>query len=127
MVVFFKKIESFSVNKEIMTTFYRSIIESVLTSSITVWFSRATQKEQNKLNSIVHRAEKIIGTELKSLDSIFIERTINKTKKIIAETEHPVNNYFKFLPSNVRLRAFKGSNRLTGSFYPTAVKFYNKS
>ena len=124
---FLRKLQLYGVNKDILISFYRAIIESVLTSSITVWFSRSTQVEQNKLNSIVRRAEKIIGTELKSLDSIFIERTKNKTKKIMSEIEHPAHRYFNFLPSNVRLRAFKGCKRLTNSFYPTAVKIYNKS
>ena len=39
---------------------------------------------------------------------------------------HPAADYFQFLPSNRRLKHFKGSKRFTDSFYPHAVSaFYD--
>ena len=57
---------------------------------------------------------------------IVFKRSQHTIIQIISETEHPAHNYFKFLPSNVRLWVFKCCKRLTGSFCPTAVKVYYK-
>ena len=35
---------------------------------------------------------------------------------------HPAADYFQFLPSNRRLKHFKGSKRFIDSFYPHAVR-----
>ena len=50
---FLRKLKSFGVNKDILLTFYRAIVESVLTQAIIVWFDRATQADLNKLSSVV--------------------------------------------------------------------------
>ena len=124
---FLRKLKSFGVSQLILVNFYRAIIESVLTASIHVWFGRANQAEINKLSAVVRTAERIIGTSLPSLHSIHSDRAVKKTKKIMADPVHPAYRYFKFLPSRVRLRTFKGCKRLTDSFFPAAVKTFNES
>ena len=54
---------------EIMLTFYRAAIESVLTFSITVWFRSITVKEKFGLDR-VKTASRIIGRDLTSLESL---------------------------------------------------------
>ena len=58
----------------ILVNFYRCIIESILTSNITVWYGRATQKDILLLSSVIRNAEKIIGVKLPSLNKIFNTR-----------------------------------------------------
>ncbi|KAK3570701.1 hypothetical protein QTP86_025018 [Hemibagrus guttatus] len=41
-----------------LVNFYTAIIESVLTSSITVWFAAATARDKAKLQRVIHSAEK---------------------------------------------------------------------
>ena len=41
-----------------------AIIESILTSSITVWFGRVKQSDFKKLSSVIRSAEKIICGDL---------------------------------------------------------------
>lgn len=50
------------------------IIESILTTNIVVWFGRARQNGFRKLESVVRNAERIIGTGLPSLNSLYQER-----------------------------------------------------
>ena len=59
-----RQLASFNVNKNILLNFYRGIIESILTSSIIIWYGRITYEDLEKLNSIVRTCELIIGTEL---------------------------------------------------------------
>ena len=48
-------------NQGILIQFYRSVMESVLTFSCTVWYNSATQEDRDNLQRIVKTAGKIIG------------------------------------------------------------------
>ncbi|KAF7659734.1 hypothetical protein LDENG_00293450, partial [Lucifuga dentata] len=54
--------------------FYRSVIESILTLSVTVWFSNITTQEAELLERIVHTASRIIGIKLPALKEIHESR-----------------------------------------------------
>ncbi|KAK3557111.1 hypothetical protein QTP70_024650, partial [Hemibagrus guttatus] len=43
---------------QMLVNFYTAIIESILTSSITVWFAAATARDKAKLQRVIHSAEK---------------------------------------------------------------------
>ena len=122
---FLRKLKSFNVNKTILINFYRAIVESVLTTSITVWFDRTTCQMKSKLQYIVRVSEKIIGAPLPSLELIYLSRLEATSKKIMNDRFHPAFSYFDSLPSGRRLRAFKGNKRFINSFYPQAIKFLN--
>ena len=124
---FLRSLKSFNVKQSILLNFYIYIIESVLTSSITVWFDKTTCLYKNKLSSIIRSCEKIVNCDLPSLESIYIERTQRRTSKIMQDEHHPSFKYFNFLPSNRRLRTFKGKKRFVNSFYPQAVKIFNNT
>ena len=79
---FLRKLKSFNVNKTILINFYRAIVESVLTTSITVWFDRTTCQIKSKLQSIVRISEKIIGAPLPSLEFIYLSRLEATSRKL---------------------------------------------
>ena len=54
---FLRKLNSFGVRKCILVNFYRAIIESILCSSIIVWFGRVSASDLRKLNSVVRSRE----------------------------------------------------------------------
>ncbi|KAF7643181.1 hypothetical protein LDENG_00244000 [Lucifuga dentata] len=54
-----------------MVLFYTAIIESILTSSITVWHAAATAKDTGRLQRIIHSAERVIGCNLPSLQDLY--------------------------------------------------------
>ena len=55
---FLRERNKFNLNKSILTSFNRRVIESVLTFSIIVWFNSA--EEKYKLNGIVRTFSSII-------------------------------------------------------------------
>ena len=79
---FLRQLKTFGVNRDILTQFYRAVIESVLTFSITVWYGSTTQAEKNSLDRVVRPESKIVGRQLPSLESIYAARTVQKTKHI---------------------------------------------
>ena len=122
---FLRSLKSFAVHEQILVSFYRAIIESILTRSITVWFGAACKKDLKRLNSVVRAAGKIIGTDLPSLDSLYLERTRKRLTSIMQDSCHPANELFVLLRSGRRLKTFYGHKRFINSFYPSAVHVFN--
>ncbi|KAF3705577.1 hypothetical protein EXN66_Car021268 [Channa argus] len=82
-----------------LVNFYTPIIESILTSSITVWFAAATTRDETKLQRVIHSAEKVIGCSLPSLQDPYVSRTRRRAARIAADPSHPGDKLFQPLPS----------------------------
>ncbi|KAK3561055.1 hypothetical protein QTP86_026387, partial [Hemibagrus guttatus] len=68
---FLRQLKKFLLPVKMLVNFYTAIIESVLTSSITVWFAAATARDKAKLQRVIHSAEKVIGCSLPSLQELY--------------------------------------------------------
>ena len=124
---FLRQLKSYHVNPQILLNFYRSIVESILSSSITVWFDRATMYDLERMCSVIKQAEIIVGKPLLSLEDIYIQRLTKKLNLILNDDSHPAHKYFQILPSGRRMRHYKGNVRFTSSTYPQAVKLFNNA
>ncbi|KAK3523794.1 hypothetical protein QTP70_010036 [Hemibagrus guttatus] len=106
---------------KMLVNFYTAITESILTSSITVWFAAATARDKAKLQRVIHSAEKVIGCSLSSLQELYVSRSQRRAAKIAADPPHPGNELFRSLPSGKRLRSIRTrTSRHKNSFFPTA-------
>ena len=124
---FLRQLKRFNMPKKVMVEFYTAIIESILTSSITIWFAASTAKDKSRLQRIIRSAEKVIGCDLPSLLDLFHLRTSKRAGNIIADPSHPGHHLFLCLPSGRRFRAIKTkTSRHLNSFFPTAVGLTNK-
>jgi hypothetical protein len=126
---FLRQLKKFGVDSKIMTHFYRAIIESVLTFSITVWYGRADVKHKALLQRIANAASKIIGDDVPPIASLFESRSLTKCQSIFRDPSHPANHLFRVLPSGRRLGALPcKTTRFRKSFYTDSVlKFNNVS
>ena len=91
-------------SQAILTRFYRAVIESVLSFSITVWFGRVSQYDINQIESVVKNASKLIGLNMPSIRFIYLSRSLSKSKRIVQDAYHPANHLFELLPSGKRYR-----------------------
>ncbi|XP_058236253.1 cilia- and flagella-associated protein 58-like [Hemibagrus wyckioides] len=82
---FLRQLKKFLLHSKILVNFYTAIIESILTSPITVWFAGATARDKAKLQCVIHSAEKVIGCSLPSLQELCISRTRRRAAKIAAK------------------------------------------
>ncbi|KAK3532897.1 hypothetical protein QTP70_002253 [Hemibagrus guttatus] len=113
---------------KMLVNFYTAVIESILTSSITVWFAAATARDKAKLQRVIHSAEKLIGCSLPSLQELYVSRSRRRAAKIAADPSHPGNELFRSLPSGKRLRSIRTrTSRHKNSFFPTAVSLLNSA
>ena len=113
---------------EILVNFYRSIIESILTGSIMVWFGNMTDADRNSLSRVICTARRLTGVDLPDLREIFYCRMKSRIHKVIADPSHPAFTFFELLPSGKRYRSlgYSGmSARTSNSLYPTAVRVLN--
>ncbi len=79
---FLHQLRKFNLPQELLKQFYSAIIESVLWTSITVWFSSATKSDLRRLQRVVRTAEQIIGTTLPTLQELYSSRVSKRAGKI---------------------------------------------
>ncbi len=102
---FLRQLRKFNLPQELLKQFYSAIIESVLRTSITVWFSSATKSDLRRLWRVVRTAERIIGTTLPTLQELYSSRVTKRAGKITLDPSHPAHSLFELLPSGRRYRA----------------------
>ncbi|XP_077953556.1 uncharacterized protein LOC144390931 [Gasterosteus aculeatus] len=86
---FLRQLKKLNLPKTMMVCFYKAIIESILCSSITVWYAAATAKDKGRLQRDIRSAERVIGCNRPSLQDLFASRTLKRAKKITADPSHP--------------------------------------
>ncbi|KAL0148770.1 hypothetical protein M9458_055948 [Cirrhinus mrigala] len=95
---FLRQLKKFNLPQALMTQFYSAVIESVLCSSITVWFGAASKSDIRRLQQTVRTAERIIGVHLPNLQDLYISRVKKRAGNIIQDPSHPGHNLFALLP-----------------------------
>ena len=83
---FLRQLKKFNLPKAMMVHFYTAIIESILSSSTSVWSpssappplcgAAATARDRDRLQRVIHTAEKVIGCNLPSLQDLYASRTL---------------------------------------------------
>src|SRR4029434_6369446 len=104
---FLRQLKKFNLPKTMMVHFYTCIIESILTSSIIIWYAAATANDKGRLQRIIRSAEKVIGCTLPSLQGLCASRTLRRAGKIVADPSLPGHKLFEVLPSGRRLRSIR--------------------
>ncbi|KAL6109964.1 uncharacterized protein ACO6RY_19143 [Pungitius sinensis] len=67
---FLRQLKKMNLPKMMMVHFYTAIMESILCSSITVWYAAATAKDKGRLQHVIRSAERVIGCNLLSLPGL---------------------------------------------------------
>ena len=65
-----------NVDSTILSTFYKSFIQSVLTFSFMCWFGKGSQKDKNNLQRIVNISSKIPGPKQSNLTALCIRTKV---------------------------------------------------
>ncbi|KAM4541264.1 uncharacterized protein V3H82_023100 [Fundulus diaphanus] len=110
----------------ILTTFYRSTIDSIRTSCLTVWGGGCSAADWKNVRRVVRTAEWIIGGPLPSIKDISFQRCMSRACNIIRDPSHPHHGLFSPLPSGKRFRSICcRSSRFCKSFFPAAIRLLN--
>ena len=104
---FLRQLRKLNVSHPVLTKFYRATTESILSSSISVWFGSVSALAKNRLQRIVRTAEKLTGQRQLSVSELYDARVRKRAGRIFSDPSHPGNGLFKKLPSGRRFRAIK--------------------
>ncbi|KAF7650741.1 hypothetical protein LDENG_00121410 [Lucifuga dentata] len=114
-------------NVQLLVTFYRASIESILAYCITVCYAGCTAADKKALQRVINTAQKVIGCPLPSLEEVANTRYLSRGLAIIKDCSHSGHHLFDLLPSGWRYRSLKSqTNRLKHSFFPTAIRSLNE-
>ncbi|KAL0153878.1 hypothetical protein M9458_050799 [Cirrhinus mrigala] len=123
---FLRQLRKFNLPQELLKQFYSAVIESVLCTSITVWFGSVTKSDTRRLQRSVRTAERIIGVPLPTLRELYTSRVRKRAQKITLDPSHPCYPLFELLPSGRRYRATNTRiARHKNSFFPRAIYLMN--
>ncbi len=92
---FFRQPRKLNLPQELLKQFYSAIIESVLCTSINVWFSSATKSDLRRLRRVVRTAERIIGTTLPTFQELYSSRVSKRAGNITLDPSHPAHSLFE--------------------------------
>jgi len=121
-----RKLRSFEVSKKTMLQIYNSLIKSVITFGITVWYGGCGVKEKAKVGKLIKESSKIINCPLEGIDNLHQKQLLNKAFSIINNKNHALYEEFKMLPSGRRYaQARCRTNRYKNTFVPSAIKSVN--
>ena len=109
-----------------LTTFYRGAIESILTSSLSVWYGSCSAADQKALQRVVRTAEKITKTAQPSIQDLYPSHCHKRATNITKDHTHLAHKLFTLLPSGKRYRSMRcKTTRFMNSFFPKAIRLLN--
>ena len=121
-----RKLNSFKVRAETLLQIYKSLVLSLMTYGLTVWYSGCGVKEKALLQKTIQHAAKIINKKLDPLAHSHSGAVERKAFKIVNQRKHPLHSEFFLLNSGKRYRESKcRTNRHKLTFIPTAIKAIN--
>ncbi|KAI3358132.1 hypothetical protein L3Q82_003137 [Scortum barcoo] len=102
----------------VLTSFYRCVVESVLSSCIIVWHGSCSAAEKKALQRVVKAAQRTVGRSLPTTMDIYTSRCRKRASCIMKDPTHTAHALFVPLPSGRRLRSIKSrTTRLRNSFF----------
>ena len=120
------KLKYFKIDQNIMMSFYRTFVQSVITYNFLSWFGNLSVQNKNKLSKILNTASKIIGLPIETIGSYYEHQISKKANKILSDSTHILFSEYSQLPSGRRLRMpnFR-TNRYRHSFVPASIRSLN--
>ena len=90
-----RKVRCFGVSRELLQIVYKSLVESVLTFNIVVWYENLGVKGKAKLARIVGMAGKTTGAKQDSPSDLYLTAVEQKTARILDDSKHPLLSRFQ--------------------------------
>ncbi|KAI4877002.1 hypothetical protein NFI96_004733 [Prochilodus magdalenae] len=87
---FLRRLRRVNLPQQLLCNFYRSTVESILTSCTTVWYSSTTFAERKALQRVEKNAKHVTATTLPPIQDIYDKRRLRKAVNISSD---PCSNF----------------------------------
>lgn len=120
---FVRKLNSFNIDKTIISMFCRSTIISVITFCIIVWGGNCKAAHSKRFDRLLRKIAKITREQPNTFDNLLINECKKKLQKILKDTTHPIFQDIEFSPRSGRLLHLRAQReRFKNSFLPLAIR-----
>ncbi|KAI3368089.1 hypothetical protein L3Q82_026236, partial [Scortum barcoo] len=108
-------------------SFYRCVVESVLSSCIIVWHGSCSAAEKKALQRVVKAAQRTVGRSLPTTTDIYTSRCRKRASCIMKDPTHTMHTHcLSPSPQAGGCGSIKSrTTRLRNSFFPEAVRLLN--
>ena len=125
-VYFIRKLSKLHVDMKILSLFYASILQSVISFAITCWYGNSSLTAKNKVEKIMKVCENLGVHNVTKMDALYEKAVTQRCKVIMNDVKHPLYPKYQTMPSGKRLRSIKcRTSRYSTSFVPTSVRMIN--
>jgi len=125
-IFFLRQLHKLHVDSKILQLFYTSVIQSVMSFSITCWFGNSKCETRNKLARVINNCKKLGVDNIMTLHEIYNKCVLQRCKVIREDETHPLSCSYQSLPSGRRLRSVKcRTSRYSRSFVPASIRLIN--
>ena len=123
-----RKLRSFDVSNKTMAQIFKSLVLSIITFSISVWYGSCGVREKSKIQKVTNECSKIINSKLEPISKEYTKAIERKAESIVSSRNHPLKSEFKILPSGRRFTQPKcRTNRYKSTFIPSAISAVNSN
>ena len=120
---FLRKLRSFHIDNTLISLFYKSIIESLLTFCIVCWGGNARDQDIEMLDKVTKKAGKVISNTFETTKTLYYTKCAKKLDAIMRDTSHPFVEQLSFSIRSGRILTMRcNRERYRRSFLPTAVR-----
>ena len=125
---FLRKLKTFKINADILNLFYSAMLQSLITFGITCWGGSLLEGDSDLINSIIHKAEKVIGRSLPNVSELYSVKAESKCKHIIKDKSHPLHDEYVVSGRSMRyLTILCKTERYRNTFVPVTSKMLSSS
>ena len=119
-----------NIDNTIICLFYNSVVSSVLTYAISVWFKGCSDSLVKDINKFNKKVCKLVRPEFHSQildnEACYERKTLAMVDKIMKDSDHPFHHYFKWLNHDSRLNMlYCRTDRFKNTFIPSSIKLFN--
>lgn len=126
---FIRTLRKAGLNHRPLTQADGGLVESVLCcTGVTVWYGNTTLEERKALQRVIQTAERITGTQLPSIETIYTERCQKRGGRIMKDLSRPAHSLLKQKHCSYNLRhkradSFKNkTGQFFNSFFPATAR-----
>lgn len=123
---FLRQLKKLNIDNTLLVLFYKSIIQSVIMYTLICYYGNLTCASKGKIDRPRKTAQRIIGLELPSMESIYNDRVLIKIKRVMTDPTHPLFSSYIYNRSGIRLCVPRTRReRFRRSFVPDSIHAYN--
>ena len=120
---FLRKLKQNKIQEKLLSLFYKSALESILTFCIIGWGGNSRQLNKTKLDRLIRKAGKITSSSYTNFDSLLTSLSLKKIEKIEKDQNHPLQNeIIRSKRTNRVILIQCKKERYRRSFVPSAIK-----